>query len=81
MTTFFTVNTKFNDDARKAFFTELSKRLEYMTEDLNLETPEDDFNEMFDILTELRNQAMHVRVSKVSTPIKIDIKAGSEVNF
>lgn len=81
MTTFFTVNTKFNDDARKAFFAELSTRLEMMSEDLDLETPEEHFNEMFEILTELRNQAMHVRVSKFSTPIKIDIKAGSEVQF
>ena len=41
MTTFFTVNTKFNDDARKAFFAELSTRLEMMSEGLDLETPEE----------------------------------------
>ncbi len=59
--TFFTVNKKFDVDARKAFFSELSTRLEFMSEDLSLETDDSHFDEMFEILSELKHQALHHR--------------------
>ena len=62
---FYVVNQKFNQDAYKAFFSELSTRLEYMSEDLNLETPDSHFDEMIEIITELRAQARSERVNKI----------------
>ena len=78
--TFFVVNKKFDADARKAFFAELSTRLEYMAEDLREDTADTHFEEMADILAELRSQALHHRVNNYPA-VKIDIKANNEVNF
>lgn len=66
MTTFFTINKKFDVDARKAFFCELSTRLEMMAEDLDMETPDSHFEEMAEILAELKNQALAHRVSQIN---------------
>lgn len=65
MSTFFVVNKAFQKDAQKAFFAELSTRLEYMVEDLNLETPDSYFDEMIEIITELRAQAQAERTDKI----------------
>lgn len=77
---FYVVNEKFNNAARKAFFAELSKRLEYMAEDLREDTADTHFEEMADILAELRSQARQHRVSNYPA-VKIDIKANDEVEF
>jgi hypothetical protein len=50
-------NNKFVKDARKALFIELSTRLEMMAEDLDMETSDDHFVEMVEIIKELRVQA------------------------
>lgn len=62
---FFVVNKAFEKDAQKAFFAELSTRLEYMSEDLNLETPDSHFDEMIEIITELRAQAQAERANQI----------------
>lgn len=65
MSIFYVVNQKFNQDAYKAFFSELSTRLEYMAEDLSLETEDSVFQEMEEIIAELRAQARSERVNKM----------------
>lgn len=78
--TFFTVNKKFDVDARKAFFCELSTRLEMMAEDLDMETPDSHYDEMIEIITELKQQALHHRVSNYPA-VKIEYKSANEVQF
>lgn len=65
MTAMFCVSGKFAEDARKAFFGELSMRLEYMAETLNQETPLSDFDEMIEIIQALRQEANAVYVEKM----------------
>ena len=83
--TFFVVNKKFEMDAHKAFFNELSTRLEYMSEDLSQETPDSHFEEMAEILTELRAQAQAARAEKIlqanKIPVKIEFMSNNEVAF
>lgn len=62
---FFTVNKKFDVDARKAFFAELSTRLEYMSEDIDEDTSDEHFAEMIEIINELRAQCVGVRVDRI----------------
>lgn len=64
--TFFTINKKFDVDARKAFFCELSTRIEMMAEDLDIETTDAHFDEMIEIITELKQQALAHRVSQIN---------------
>lgn len=64
--TFFTINKKFDFDARKAFFCELSTRIEMMAEDLDIETTDAHFDEMIEIITELKQQALAHRVSQIN---------------
>lgn len=65
MTAMFCVSGKFAEDARKAFFHELSTRLEMMAEALHQETPADDFDEMIEILQALKQEANAVFVEKM----------------
>lgn len=67
---FLIANQKFATDARKAFFTELSTRLEMMAEDLREDTPDVHFEEMAEILEELRVQARDFRVDKICAEAK-----------
>ena len=67
---FYVGNKKFTEDARKAFFGELSMRLELMSEDIDIETPDSHFAEMIEIITELRAQALNVRVDKICAEAK-----------
>jgi hypothetical protein len=62
---FYTVNPKFNIDARKAFFSELSTRLQYMSEDINENTNDEIFVEIIEIVNELRSQCVNVRVDNI----------------
>lgn len=75
----FTVsNNKFVKDARKALFIELSKRLEYMAEDLDMETEDSHFVEMVEIIKELRLQAQTHRNQQFMDKT---LRANDEVNF
>jgi hypothetical protein len=65
MTAMFCVSGKFAEDARKAFFAELSTRLEYMAETLTQETALSDFDEMIQIIQALRQEANAVHVEKL----------------
>lgn len=65
MTAMFCVSGKYAEDARKAFFGELSMRLEYMAESLTQETPLQDFDEMIEIIQALRQEANAVYVEKM----------------
>lgn len=67
---FYVGNKKFTEDARKAFFGELSMRLELMSEDIDIETPDSHFDEMIEIINELKVQALNVRVDKICAEAK-----------
>jgi hypothetical protein len=74
MTAMFCVSGKFAEDARKAFFGELSMRLEYMAETLNQETPLSDFDEMIEIIQALRQEANAVYVDKMMAKRTDEVK-------
>lgn len=75
----FTVsNNKFSKDARKAFFIELSTRLEFMAEDVTLDTDDSHFIEMVDIIKELRIQA---QTHRSHTFMENAVRANDEVKF
>ena len=63
--TIFCISGKFANDARKAFFGELSMRLEYLAESLTLESSLADFDEMSDLLAALRSEANAVACEKI----------------
>lgn len=91
MNYFMVRNQKFNQDAAKAFFNELSTRLEYMAEDLSLETDDKHFQEMFDIIDELRKQANSHACNRIlheqdmqkfkDLPVSIKFETPDEVKF
>lgn len=84
MNLFYVSNQKFNDDARKAFFNELSTRLEFMAEDLSLHTDDKHFEEMAEILKELRTQANSERCKAIMADYKPELKIefkNDEVKF
>ena len=64
-TEFFSVSGKFATDARKAFFSELSLRLEMMAEVLTMESKDEDFVEIIDIVQALKAEANSHRVDKI----------------
>lgn len=75
----FTVsNNKFVKDARKALFIELSTRLEYMAEDLDLDTEDSHFVEMMEIIKELRSQAQTHRSQQF---MEKTLRTNDEVQF
>ena len=63
--TVFCVTGKFANDARKAFFGELTMRLEYLAESLTLESSLADFDEMAEIIGALRSEANAVACEKI----------------
>jgi hypothetical protein len=54
---FYLLNHKFQHEARKAVFSELSMQLEFCCEDLTLDTELSVFDEMIEIIAELKTQA------------------------
>jgi len=61
---FYLANQKFQHEARKAVFSELSMQLEFCCEDLTLDTELAVFDEMLALVTELKIQATSHRVNK-----------------
>ena len=86
---FFLLNNRFEHDARKAVFSELSMQLEYYAEDLSLDTELQIFDEMIEIIAELKTQATSHRVNKPvdpmqklkDLPISIKFETPEEVKF
>jgi hypothetical protein len=86
---FYLANQKFQHEARKAVFSELSMQLEYCAEDLTLDTEITVFDEMLALITELKIQATSHRVNKVvdpmqkfkDIPVSIKFETPSEVAF
>ncbi len=65
MTTYFGISGKYAADAQKAFFHELSTRLEMMAEVLSLESKEEDFIEIIEIVEALKVQAISYQADKI----------------
>ena len=65
MTSYFGISGKYAADAQKAFFGELSTRLEMMAEVLTPASPEADFVEMIEILEALKTQAISYQADKI----------------
>ena len=79
--TIFCVSGKFANDARKAFFGELSMRLEYLAESLTLESSLADFDEMSDLLAALRSEANSVACEKIMAERQAAREKMNEVKF
>ena len=88
---FYLLNNKFQHEARKAVFSELSMQLEFCCEDLTLDTELSVFDEMIEIIAELKTQATSHRVNKPTAqdpmqkfrdlPVSIKFEQGEEVKF
>ncbi len=86
---FYLLNQNFQHQARKAVFSELSMQLEYCCEDLTLNTELSVFDEMTEIIAELKTQATSHRVNKPvdpmqrykDIPISIRFESADEVKF
>jgi len=86
---FFLLNNRFEHDARKAVFSELSMQLEFCCEDLTLDTELSVFDEMIEIIAELKTQATSHRVNKPVDPMQklkdlpgwVKIETVDEVKF
>ena len=79
--TVFCVSGKFANDARKAFFGELSMRLEYLAEGLTLESSLADFDEISDLLAALRSEANAVACEKILAERQAAREKMEEVKF
>ena len=79
--TVFCVTGKFANDARKAFFDELSMRLEYLAESLTLESSLADFDEMAEIVRALRSAANAVACEKIMAERQAAREKMEEVQF
>lgn len=79
--TVFCVTGKFAEDARKAFFGELSMRLEYLAEGLTLESALTDFDEMSEIIAALRSEANAVLCEKIMDEPQAAREKMDEVKF
>ena len=79
--TVFCVTGKFANDARKAFFGELSMRLEYLAEGLTLESALTDFDEMAEIVRALRSEANAVACEKIMAERQAAREKMDEVKF
>lgn len=89
---FYILNQKFQHDARKAVFSELSMQLEFACEDLSLDTDTKVFDDMIEIINELKVQATSHRCNKPSPaqdpmqkfkdlPVSIKFESADEVKF
>ena len=79
--TVFCVTGKFAKDARKAFFGELTMRLEYLAESLTLESSLADFDEMAEIVRALRSEANAVACEKIMAERQAAREKMEEVQF
>jgi len=79
--TIFCVSGKFANDARKAFFGELSMRLEYLAEGLTLESSLADFDEIAEIIGALRSEANSVACEKIMAERQAAREKMEEVKF
>ena len=79
--TIFCVSGKFAEDARKAFFGELSMRLEYLAEGLTIESALTDFDEMAEIIAALRSEANSVLCEKIMAERQAAREKMNEVKF
>jgi hypothetical protein len=79
--TVFCVSGKFANDARKAFFGELTMRLEYLAESLTLESALADFDEMTEIIAALRSQANEILCEKIMAEREAAREKMEEVKF
>lgn len=86
---FYLLNNKFQHDCRKAVFSELSMQLEFCCENLTLDTEFSVFDEMIEIISELKTQATSHRVNKPvdpmqkfkDIPVSIKFETPDEVKF
>jgi hypothetical protein len=87
---FYLLNHKFQHEARRAVFSELSMQLEFCCEDLTLDTELSVFDEMVELINELKTQATSHRVNKPSQdpmqkfkdlPVSIKFETADEVKF
>ena len=86
---FYLLNDKFQHDCRKAVFSELSMQLEFCCERLTLNTELAVFEEMIEIINELKVQAAAHRHYKPvdemqkfkDIPVSIKFEQGEEVKF
>jgi hypothetical protein len=86
---FYLANQKFQHEARKAVFSELSMQLEYCAEDLTLDSEITVFEEMLALVTELKIQATSHQVNKPvdpmqrykDIPVSIKFETPDEVSF
>jgi hypothetical protein len=76
---FFSISGKFAPDARKAFFSELSMRLEMMAEAVSLETKPADFDEIIEIVNALKTQATSYQADQILA--EYEGKRAAEVKF
>ncbi len=82
-------NHKFQHEARKAVFSELSLQLSYFAEDLTLDTEITVFDEMLELVNELKVQRISHKVNKPvdsmqkfrDIPVSIKFETPSEVKF
>jgi len=79
--TVFCVTGKFANDARKAFFAELSMRLEYLAEGLTIESDLADFDEMTEIIAALKSQANEIVCEKIMAERESAREKMEEVKF
>jgi hypothetical protein len=86
---FYLLNQKFQHEARKSLFSELSMQLEFCCEDLTLDTELSVFDEMTELIAELKTQATSHRVNKPvdlmqkfkDIPVSIKFETPDEVKF
>ena len=86
---FYLANQKFESEARKAVFSELSMQLEFCAEDLTLDSEITVFEEMLALVSELKIQATSYQVNKLvdpmqkykDIPVSIKFETPSEVTF
>ena len=79
---FYLANQKFESQSRKAVFSELSMQLEYCAEDLTLDTELSVFDEMTELIAELKCQAVSHKVNKPEfKDIPVKFETPIEVTF
>jgi hypothetical protein len=80
---FYLLNQKFAEDAREATFNYLYQLATDKLDDLDMEDPRSAFDEIIEIIEELRVQSTSHAVSKpaVTTPAALTVVPSEEVKF